>query len=151
VYEQTIVTQVPASVDEAFTWLTDYRTGLLRDVLRGPKRRRTVEHIGPNRLHVTTQTNWPEVVEDGIVMLSPPARWSYSGKTFYLGKEVGKIDRQLMVEPQPGGCRLTVSLQIDPTSLWLRLYLFLRWSSVQRANERHYEFLAGEIAKELGR
>lgn len=140
---------LPASVDSAFAWLTDY-TPDDSCIFGDPPGGRTVERVSENQFHLANGYPGTSLREETHVMLCPPDSWHAEGNLRYGRLNIASYTQDWKLRPLPGGSELQMSLDVSIKSLAVRLFLRMRPGFIKRQVEAHYDRIADALARETG-
>lgn len=144
----SISRKLPVGVTEAFSWLTDY-TPDDSAIFGDPPGGRQVTRIAENRFRLVNRYPGSRMVEETEVTLQPPARWSGEGTLHYRGFRIATYKQQLELNPSESGSLLKMNVDVNVTSLLVRLYLFLRPGYISREIESHYDRIRQRMLSEI--
>lgn len=139
---------LPISVTEAFLWLTDY-TPDDSTIFGDPPGGRHVTRIGENRFMLINRYPGSRMIEETEVTLHPPARWTGEGTLHYGRFKVATYKQLLELTPSEDGSLLQMNVDVNVTSLLVRVFLFLRPGYIRREIESHYDKIRERLLSEL--
>lgn len=128
----------PASVREAYAWLTDYSADD-SSIFGDPAGGRKVMRLSDHEFHLKGRYPGSRLMEETHVLLLPPDRWKAEGTLRYWRFDIAAYSQRWRLDATDNCSTLHMEVDVDITSAIARFYLFFRPGFVEQEIVNHYD------------
>ncbi|MDG6997481.1 MAG: hypothetical protein JRN52_16325 [Nitrososphaerota archaeon] len=151
-YQHVFTRDVPVEIKAAFDWMTDYSQEDMRfyDSESGS---RSFERLAPDKIRLITveKERRHNIRIEGIVTLSPPKHWTYTGVMLRDAKAIASFNEYFSLEALDHEMtRFTIRLEAKPLTVSFRLYTTLFRRKLDEWLDKPHDRIVRAMVSECG-